>query len=390
MKQQIIDMNARLLKASEAYYKKNQPIMSDAEFDKLERQLKQLVAENPEFKALATILASVGTDLTANGGRIPHARPMLSIENQYQKEDVVAFFTGLQSTPTICLFESKQDGISAELCFKNGVLVQAVTRGTGTEGEDMTAQVKVLQSIPKTLQNTVGLPCELRIRGELVMRDSELDRINANALSKGQKTYASTRNLTAGTMKQKNLTVVAGRDIILMPWDVYSPTDDGDLPDSAYDRMRLLESMGFSQYKGMKVNKVADVIPAIDIILGLNAKSDIRADGVVIKVDSHKLRHKLGVGTKYTNYQTCFKPQSAVGETYLRAVEWQVGRSGKLTPVGVVDPITLAGAVITNVTLNNMTWIQNMGLKINSKVRLVRSGDCIPLITGVLDDEGIQ
>ena len=292
------------------------------------------------------------------------------------------------NNPVVCLFEAKQDGISAELCFKNGVLVQAVTRGTGSEGEDMTAQVKALRSVPQFLVKAplLDMASEIRVRGELVMRDSELDRINAEATAKGLKTYASTRNLTAGTMKQKDLSVVSSREIILMPWDMYSPTEDSNLPDSAYDRMMLLETVGFPKYQGVRVDKASDVIPAIDKVLADNAKSNIRADGVVIKVDSHKLRKQLGVASKFTNWMTCFKPQSSKADTHLREVIWQIGRTGKLTPVGIVDPVVLAGATVTRVTLNNETWIETMGLRLGCTVEICRSGEVIPLITRVYPD----
>jgi DNA ligase (NAD+) len=129
------------------------------------------------------------------------------------------------------------------------------------------------------------------------------------------------------------------------------------------------------------------VIPAVDTILAANEKSDIIADGVVIKVDNHQLRASLGVSSSTTNWQVCFKPQNAKGITYLRQVVWSNGRTGKLTPVGIVDPIVLAGATITRVNLNNITWIRNLGLKINSKIEIIRSGDVIPVVLGVIDEE---
>ena len=401
------DLNSKLLAAQHAYYVLAAPIMTDAEYDTAEAQLEALVAAKPSLAPLATVLTTVGSDAASvavkgvsmtsavgtptASGRIKHLRPMLSIENKYTKDDVVVFFLGLQQHgKVVCLFESKQDGISCELCYVNGHLKQAVTRGTGTEGEDMTAQVKALRSIPHFLINAplLDMASEIRVRGELVMRDGELDRINVEATAKGLKTYASTRNLTAGTLKQKDLSVVASRDVTLIPWDMYSPTEDSNLPDSAYDRMRLLETVGFPQYKGVKVDKASEVIPAIDAILALNAKSDIRADGVVIKVDSHKLRRELGVASKFTNWMTCFKPQSASGTTYLRNIIWQGGRSGKLTPVAECDPVVLAGAVVTRATLNNETWIQTMGLTLGAKVEMLRSGDVIPQVTKVIDATG--
>jgi DNA ligase (NAD+) len=189
-------------------------------------------------------------------------------------------------------------------------------------------------------------------------------------------------------MKQKDLSVVASRDIILLPWDVYSPSEDDKLPDSNYSRMKLIEGAGFPTYEGFLVDDTNLIIKVLDHILDVNSKSDIRADGVVLKVDSHKLRKQLGVASKFTNWMTCFKPQSASGTTYLRNVTWQMGRTGKLSPVATCDAVILAGASVTRASLNNETWIATMGLTIGAKVEMLRSGDVIPQIVKVLDDTG--
>lgn len=398
------DLNGKLENARCAYYTLADPIMTDAEYDTLEAQLRGMVQANPKLASVSTVLTEVGSDITPSvdisvatsaksSGRVKHIRPMLSIENQYSKDDIKNFYTNLpefKGIDAVVDVEPKRDGISAELVYVNGHLKQALTRGTGTEGEDMTVQVKALRNVPQFLVKSTLLDTasEIRIRGELVMRDSELDRINAEAVANGLKTYASTRNLTAGTMKQKDLAVVSGRDIIFMPWDVYSPTEDDNFPDSAYDRMKLLETAGFPKYNGVKVCLASEVVSAVDTILDLNAKSDIRADGVVIKVDSHKLRKQLGVSSKFTNWMTCYKPQSASGTTYLRDIIWQVGRQGALTPVAICDPVVLAGASVTRATLNNETWITTMGLTLGSKISMLRSGDVIPQIVKVIDDSG--
>ena len=445
-----IDLNTQLKAAQHAYYVLAEPIITDAAYDTLEAQLKGLVAANPSLAPLATALTEVGSDVTlamvveaakqddneedealidpsllyadsrmttivraatsiaspaamdaANDAilgkpvstdRIKHLRPMLSIENQYKKEDVVAWYLGLPKGTAINI-EPKRDGISCEEAYENHKLAQAVTRGTGTEGENMTAQVLALKNTPKVLN--LDFPADLRVRGELAMGDSELDRINAEATAKGTKTYASTRNLTAGTMKQQDMAIVASRDINLLPWDMYSPTQDASLPDSNFERMQMLSRGGFQKYEGYFVAGSSDVasdsakiIETIDKVLADNAKSDIRADGVVIKVDSHKLRKELGVASKFTNWMTCFKPQSASGTTYLRSITWQVGRQGALTPVATCDAVVLAGASVTRATLNNETWIATMGLTLGAKVVMLRSGDVIPQIVKVLDDTG--
>ena len=387
------ELNGRLEAARHAYYGGFSLLMTDAEYDVLEAQLQGMVAANPSLAEFAPVLKTVGTapqtKVVKGAPRVKHIRPMLSIENQYKKEDVLAWYLNLP-TGTAVNVEPKRDGVSNENRYFLGALKLSLTRGRGDEGEDQTAQVKALQDVPQYLVYAPLLDAapDINIRGELVMRDSELDRINAELTAKGLPTKASTRNLTAGTLKQQDLTVVASREILFMPWDVYSPSNDKALPDSNYARMKMLEQAGFPKYDGILVTNPDDVVKAVDTILALNAKSDIRADGVVIKVDSHKLRKELGVASKFTNWMTCFKPQSASGTTYLRSITWQVGRAGALTPVATCDPVVLAGASVTRATLNNETWIATMGLTLGAKVEMLRSGDVIPQIVKVLDDTG--
>jgi DNA ligase (NAD+) len=220
------------------------------------------------------------------------------------------------------------------------------------------------------------------------MQDATLERINQEALQTGGKVYASTRNLTAGTLKLKNLTEVANREIQFMIWDVLDETNV--LSADHYDRVNLVaKAMGLT-YFGVKISRKLvgkELEEQIARRMEVVEQYGIQCDGVVIKCANNAARRKMGNGTKFANYQICFKPQQSSGVTYLRNVIWQIGRQGKLTPVGIVEPIVLAGATINRVTLNNITWIRAMGLKMNSKVRVLRSGDVIPVITEVLDDD---
>jgi DNA ligase (NAD+) len=279
------------------------------------------------------------------------------------------------------LEEPKRDGISCELKYENGKLYQAVTRGDGEAGEDMTAQVKHCKAIPQT----IPLKYNVRVRGELVMRNSELARINAL----GGKQYANSRNLTAGTMKNDDLKIVESRNVVLVPWDMYSPNEDEKLPDSAYDRMKLLESFGFPKYEGVRV-PASEIRSALKDMLTSIKGTDITADGVVIKVDSHKLRNKLGVGTKYTKYQHCFKPQNLAAETTLLSIEYGLGRTGKVTPVAILAPVNLGGAMISRATLCNETYMENLGIMLGATVKILRSGDVIPFICGVTNTKNAK
>jgi DNA ligase (NAD+) len=411
VRETIVALNQLLTNARQAYYVAGEPIMSDAEFDTKEAELRGLITAHPDYAPLATVLNTVGSDLetsengendsdletSENGSRVQHIQPMLSIENNYSKEDVVEWCRQFPDGTTFCI-EPKRDGISCELRYRDGKLVQAVTRGTGTEGEDMTAQVLALNTIPKSLPTEPAhdleiaykfkFPRTFNVRGELAMRDSELKRLNAEAEKVGGKLYTSTRNLTAGTMKKKDLSVVASREVVYLPWDVYAE-DETDMSDMRALRLYELNAKyGFEEHQGIVVNELDKIIPTIDQILEHNSKSDIRADGVVIKIDSVKLSREVGNGSKFANYQTCFKPQSESGTTYLRDVVWQVGRSGKVTPVAICDPVVLAGACVERAILNNLTWIENLGLTIGSKVEMLRSGDVIPQIIRVIDTTG--
>jgi DNA ligase (NAD+) len=402
-KELIKQLNKTLEQARDAYYKKATPIMSDADYDAGEALLRKYVEETPQYAEYAPVLKTVGSDITSSG-RIKHASPMLSIENQYTFEDVLSWCKKLDRNTYIVL-EPKFDGISVSLIYEHGKLVRALTRGTGTEGEDITAQVRATK-IPKTLgciclchtgQAKHCFPCRcndivlwdvnLEVRGELVMKNSTLAEINAL----GGKQYSSTRNLTAGTMKQRDLSIVASRDIMLMPWDVIG--DDASLPDSGLARLQLIHNYGFYPAFGNRVytddpdsiqgtleQKLADRKSLMRDSLSLET------DGVVIKVDSHQIRAKLGVASKYTNWQICYKPQSASGTTYLREIQWQVGRTGKITPVAKCDSVVLAGANVTSASLNNITYIDKMGLKLGAKVEMLRSGDVIPQIVRVIDE----
>jgi DNA ligase (NAD+) len=374
-------LNSQLEVAQTAYYD-GSPILSDAEYDTLEAQLSALIEVNPQFASFAAVLFHVGN--TKNSLlRIKHERPMLSIENYYTKE---SYCGAAKSYGVTLLEEPKRDGISCELFYKNGRLIRAVSRGDGESGEDMTEQIRACKAIPQFFvgRNLLkNIPSDLRIRGELVMRQSELARINAL----GGKQFSNPRNTVSGTMKQKDLSVVASREILLMPWDMYSPDQDDLLPDSAFSRMKLAEALGFPKYEGIIVTSKKTVEDALDTLLEFIKTSDIVCDGVVIKADSHKVRNILGVGNKFTKYQHCFKPQNLSAQTILLDIEYGLGRTGKITPIAILQPVDLGGAVVSRANLCNETYLENLGIKIGATVTILRSGDVIPYITGVVNSK---
>ncbi len=376
---QTISLNQQLEDARKAYYA-GEPIMSDAEYDILEQQLAGLNSHAPASVPPPSVLTTVGTDAP---GRIPHASPMRSIENVYSIDEAVAWAESL-GWPKLSL-SGKFDGISASLTYERGEIVKAVTRGDGEAGESILSQVLACSSIP----NHLGEEVSLEIRGELVIARSTMEGLNETIAANGGKPYVSTRNLVAGTMKLKDLAEVTKRRVKFVPWEVLADYLDqaGDLYDSASTRLTALTDIGFDIppiYRVGQANFVEALTNFIELVL--NEKDpEIALDGIVIKVDSCSLRRELGMGSKFANFQRAFKAQNAKTETTLLDVIWQVGRQGRLTPVGIVEPVVLAGATIERVMLNNLSWIQEMGLKIGSRVMLMRSGDVIPKIVEVLD-----
>jgi DNA ligase (NAD+) len=379
-KDRIVALNELLTRARHAYYVENAPIMTDREFDVQEKELKDLVAANPQFAALASVIKTVGSDLS-NGGRVNHAKPMRSIENFYTPDDYAGWYD-VQALDgnSVMVSEQKFDGISVSLIYENGKLLRALTRGDGVSGEEITEQVKATGNIPASI--SIPEIQNIEIRAELVMAASTLKTLNEKLAAAGQKTYANTRNLCAGTMKQKDTSNIRERNIQIRPWDVMG---DG-LPDSRIERLRMIAKAGFPAPMGVVVTDRASLLKALHAQLESNKTSDIPADGVVLKIDSVKASNTLGVSSNYANYQICYKPQSSASMTYLRNVVWQIGRTGKLTPVGECDPVNLAGAEVRRAALCNITYIREKNLTLNAKIEMLRSGEVIPQIVRVVED----
>ena len=406
---QIEELNETLTRARSAYYA-GSPIMSDAKYVRLEQSLANLVKQYPEEAEKATVLTTVGSDLATPvipeldwkpevGGqaesrltksvspvslRIPHLHPMRSIRNIYSLEDLVTWAADM-NWPLMTL-SGKYDGISCSLTYERGSLVKAVTLGDGEEGESILDQVQASPYI----RASIPLPLNLEVRGELIIKRSRMLELNKESVAAGGKPYVSTRNLVAGTMKLKDLEEVRKRQVHFMPWEVLADYLDFAEAggDSAGTRIQDLAEFGFEVPEIDFVRKPQDLPTILAKWQERLKESDpeIGMDGVVLKIDSCAQRRDLGVGTKFTNFQVAFKAQNARTESVLRSVDWQVGRHGKLTPVANIDPVVLAGAEVRRATLNHLNWIQDMGLKIGSRVMVVRSGDVIPQIVEVLDE----
>jgi DNA ligase (NAD+) len=388
---EIQSLNAKLEEARKAYYAgipelyDGQPRLLDSEYDRLERRLEELVKEHPEEAHEATVLATVGTD---KPGRIPHRHPMKSIENKYSFEELVAWVNsvctelGEPSWPLLTL-ESKWDGISASLAYENGRIVQALTRGDGDAGESILPQVLRCPLIPQKCPEGFNL----EIRGELVIHRSTMDQLNADIIAQGGKPFISPRNLTAGTMKLGDLSEVERREVRFYPWEVRTTTGYlGKISASA--QLSDLFEWGFPRPDSIQVTDEASLKAALDKTMPtLEVKDpEVGRDGLVLKVDHWQHRNKLGVGTKFARYQTCYKLSNQTVETTLIDVIWQVGRSGIISPVGILEPIVVDGAIIERVLLNNLTWLREKNVKIGSRIKLLRAGGVIPKLIEVINE----
>jgi DNA ligase (NAD+) len=402
-KTQIVEWNATLQKARDAYYKNAEPIMTDAAYDLMERQLRRGVEIFPEFRDLAPVIDTVGSDLEDLGdGRFKHLTPMLSIENVYNHDELKAWYDEVCETLGLAAvdleLEPKVDGLSCALHFRHGLFQQALTRGDGTFGEDVTPVILEQENFPKR----VTFPKEwealdVEIRGEVAITHQEFERINKAAIEKGEKTYSNCRNLASGTLKMKDPVAARARKLIFIPWQIliHKEGQRGQIA-LGPEALRKLEHLGFRQYLGRAVRMVAaegrcpekDVQHQniIDTLENVAKERDtlwsvglgIDTDGVVIKVADPALRKKLADSSKYQGSMRAWKFQSLSGETILRKVIWQTGRSGKMTPVGVCDPVNLGGAMVTRVNLNNWTFMKDLGVTIGGGVEILRSGDVIP------------
>lgn len=402
-KAQILEWNATLQKARDAYYKDAEPIMTDKAYDLMERQLRRAVELFPEFRELAPVIDTVGSDLESLGdGRFKHVTPMLSIENVYNYDELKAWYDEVCEALGLAAvdmgLEPKVDGLSCALHFRHGLFQQALTRGDGTFGEDVTAVILEQENFPKR----VTFPKEwnaldVEIRGEVAITHQEFERINKAAAEKGEKTYSNCRNLASGTLKMKDPVAARARKLIFIPWQIliHREGQRGQIA-LGFDAMQKLEHLGFRQYLGRAVrmvaaegrcpDKEAQYNNIINTLENVAKERDtlwttglgIDTDGVVIKVADPALRKKLADSSKYQGSMRAWKFQSLSGETVLREVIWQTGRSGKLTPVGVCDPVNLGGAITTRVNLNNWTFMKELGVSMGGGIEILRSGDVIP------------
>jgi DNA ligase (NAD+) len=376
------------------YYVLDHPEMSDAEFDKLMQELKDLEVEHPELIAADSPTQRVGGKPREGFVKVPHSSPMLSLDNTYSEDELRAWvrrvheLSGRTEVDYVC--ELKLDGMSLALIYEDGKLVRGITRGDGSVGEDVTLNVRTVRSVPLSIPREklkkAGIPANFEVRGELLMPLAAFKKMNEERESKGLSLFANPRNATAGTVRQLASKVTAERRLDYFP---YMLLQNGR---TYFDRhsktLDALDAAGFKVNPNRKL--VRDIDEAWAFIEQWEGKREAlpyEIDGIVIKVDRTPLQDELGFTGKAPRWAIAYKYAARAGITKLEGVRWQVGRTGKLTPVAELVPVSIGGTTVRNATLHNMDEIERLGVKIDDWVQVERGGDVIPKVAKVIDDK---
>ena len=382
--ERIYQLRKELHEHNYRYYVLNQPVIGDQEFDMLMHELQDLEAKHPELYDDNSPTQRVGSDLNQEFRQVPHRYPMLSLANTYNEGDVAEWYNsvskGLNGAPFEVCCEMKYDGLSISLTYVDGQLRQAVTRGDGVQGDDVTNNVKTIRSIPLVLPGK-GYPREFEIRGEILMPWTSFDRLNAERERSGEPLFANPRNAASGTLKSQKSEVAATRQL-----DAYLYYLLGEeLPcDGHYENLQTAASWGFKISQGMrKVKTLQEIYDFINYWDTERKNLPVATDGIVLKVNNLQQQRSLGFTAKSPRWAIAYKFKAERACTRLNEVTYQVGRTGAVTPVANMDPVQLAGTVVKRATLNNEDFIKSFDLHIGDYVYVEKGGEIIPKIVGV-------
>ena len=379
----IYELRELLHKHNHNYYIKNAPEISDIEFDTLMRELQELEALHPELDDENSPTRRVGSDLTKEFVQVAHKYPMLSLGNTYSKAEVADFYDrvkrALNEDFEICC-ELKFDGTSISLTYENGKLVRAVTRGDGENGDDVTANVKTIRSVPLVLSGN-GYPESFEIRGEILMPWEVFDELNAERSRQGEQLCANPRNAASGTIKLQDSSIVAKRRLDAFLYYMLGE----ELPaDGHYENLQCAAQWGFKVSDATRKCKTLDEIyEFIDHFDVARKELPYATDGVVLKVNSLRQQRNLGYTSKSPRWAIAYKFQAERALTRLNEVTYQVGRTGVVTPVANLDPVQLSGTIVKRASLHNADIIEKLDLYIGDMVFVEKGGEIIPKITGV-------
>jgi DNA ligase (NAD+) len=376
------------------YYVLDQPEISDQDFDKLMQHLKDLETEHPGLVTPDSPTQRVGGKPREGFVKVRHSSPMLSLDNTYNEEELrgwerrVHELSGRKDVDYVC--ELKLDGMSLALVYEDGKLARGVTRGDGTTGEDVTLNVRTVRSvplsIPKDKLKKADIPPDFEVRGELLMPTASFMKINTEREKEGLPTFANPRNFTAGTVRQLDANITAARRLDYFPYILL--VNGRTYFDRHSKTLSALDTAGFKVNTNRKlVHSMEEVWQFIQTWEGKRDSLPYEIDGIVVKVDRTALQDELGFTGKAPRWAIAYKYAARAGITKLEDIRVQVGRTGKLTPVAVLAPVSIGGTTVRNATLHNMDEIERLGVKIGDYVQVERGGDVIPKVAKVIDDK---
>ena len=392
--QQINQLRTSLRHHEHLYHVLDAPEIPDAEYDRLMQQLRSLEAQHPELITHDSPTQRVGAAPLDAFEQVRHEVPMLSLDNVFDEDSYLAFDKRVHdrlksAEPLTFCCELKLDGLAVSLLYENGELVRAATRGDGTTGENITANVRTIRAIPLRLHGE-NIPQRVEVRGEVFMPQAGFEQLNEEARRKGGKIFANPRNAAAGSLRQLDPRITAKRPLMFFCYGV-GLLDGGDLPRSHIQRLMQFKAWGLPVSNRVKLCTGSDEVIAFYRQVEQDRTSlGFDIDGVVIKVDSLDLQEQLGFVARAPRWATAFKFQAQEQITQVRDVEFQVGRTGAITPVARLEPVQVAGVIVSNATLHNADEIERLGIRIGDTVIIRRAGDVIPQVVGVVMEQRPQ
>ncbi|AGQ05438.1 NAD-dependent DNA ligase LigA [Acinetobacter baumannii] len=377
-----------IAKHNHAYYVMDQPTISDSEYDHLFHQLKALEEQYPEFVQADSPTTKVGGQALSKFESVTHVVPMLSLGNVFNQEDLFAFARRVEerlpNQKVQYEVELKLDGLAISLWYENGVLVRGVTRGDGETGEDITQNVKTIRNLPKVLHSEkYEIPRLLEVRGEVLMPKSGFEKLNADQEAKGEKTFANPRNAAAGSLRQLDPNIAAARPLAFYAYGIAQCEPNHGLT-TMHDSLQWLTELGFQIAERQYLcNSIQEVQQRYEQIQQERPNLQVEIDGMVVKVDDLKQQQQLGFLSREPRWATAYKFPAQAALTTVEQIDWQVGRTGTLTPVARLNPVFVGGVTVSNVTLHNIGEIHRLDVRIGDTVSVYRTGDVIPKVEKV-------
>lgn len=388
-KKRIEELKKTIQRHNYLYYVENKPEITDAEFDALLNELKELEKNYPQFITPDSPTQRVGGVASSDFKPVKHNPPMLSLDNCYSEKEFKDWFERIKKTLKLddieFVCEAKIDGLSCSIEYRDGSLIQASTRGDGEKGEDVTENVKTIKSIPLKIEAPKGSIIE--VRGEVYLNKIDFEEINKIQLKNGEELFANPRNAASGSLRQKNPLITAKRKLKFATHS-YGKILGFEEPKTHYDYLNLCKNWFIPINKYLiKTNKITEIIEFYNKMSERRKELDFEIDGIVVKVNEFKLQKILGETSKSPRWAIAFKFRAEQAKTILKDVIFSVGRTGIVTPVAVLEPVRCGGVTISNSTLHNFDEIKRLEIKIGDKVIIERAGDVIPKIVRAVKEE---